>query len=117
MESKLLKVKLKPNSKPHFLELLQFIKANPEAPKQEMLQKGYFWDSFFLDKDENLFMVLKSQDFSKIMMDESELVHTAFRPVYERFRSQCWVEGSYEDIEALFCFNDSLSFLGLTVEK
>lgn len=116
MESKLLKVKLRPNSKPHFFELLQFIKVNPEAPKSEMLQKGYFWDSFFLDKDENLFMVLKSQDFSKIMMDESELLQTAFRPVYERFRTQCWIEGSYEDIEELFCFNDSFSFLGLPVE-
>ncbi|MDF0532850.1 hypothetical protein PY479_01000 [Shewanella sp. A32] len=116
MESKLLKVKLKTNSKPHFFELLEFIKANPEAPKEEMVQKGYFWDSFFLDKDENLFMVLKSKDFSKIMMDESELIQTAFRPIYERFRTQCWIEGSYEDIEELFCFNDSFSFLGLAVE-
>jgi len=116
MESKLLKVKLKPNSKPHFLTLLKFMQADPAAPKNEMLQKGYFWDSFFLDKDDNLYMVLKSKDFTKIMLDESELVETAFRPVYERFRSQCWVAGSYEDIEALFCFNDALSFLGLAVE-
>ena len=116
MESKLLKVKLRPNSKPHFLALLKFMQADPAAPKNEMLQKRYFWDSFFLDKDDNLYMVLKSKDFTKIMLDESELVATAFRPVYERFRSQCWVAGSYEDIEELFCFNDALSFLGLAVE-
>ncbi len=116
MQAKLLKVKLKPYSKQHFFELLQFIKDNPAAPHNEMQQKGYFWDSFFLDQDDNLFMVLKSPDFSKIMQDESALVETAFRQVYQRFRSQCWIEGSYEDIEALFCFNASLSFLGLTTE-
>jgi len=115
MESKLLKVKLKPNSRAKFFELLEYMKNHSDQPKSEMAQKGYFWDSFFIDKENNLFMVLKSDDFSRIMTDESQLIATEFRAIYEHFRKECWVEDSYEDIEELFCFNDALSFLGEAV--
>lgn len=115
MEAKLLKVKLQPHSRAKFEDLLEFMKANPQLPQTEMAQKGYFWDSFFIDNDDNLFMVLKSPDFSKIVIDDAEIVPTAFREVYDQFRQACWVKGSYQDIEALCCFNDSLSFMGNAV--
>jgi hypothetical protein len=114
MESKLLKVKLKPGSKTKFFELLEYMKAQPSEPYSEMAQKGYFWDSFLLDEEDNLFMVLKSADFSSIMTDESRLIETGFRTVYEEFRKLCWIEGTYQDIEELYCFNKALSFLGKT---
>ena len=107
-------MKLKTGSKDKFFELLEYMKAQPKEPYLEMTQKGYFWDSFFLDREDNLFMVLKSHDFSSIMMDESELVETGFRAVYEKFRKECWIEGTYQDIEELCCFNQTLSFLGQT---
>ena len=112
MESKLLKVKLKPGSKAKFFELLEYMKSQPSEPHSEMMQKRYFWDSFFLDNEDNLFMVLKSPDFSSIMTDELALIETGFRSIYERFRKDCWIEGTYQDIEELYCFNEALSFLG-----
>lgn len=115
MEAKLLKVKLQPNSRAKFEALLEFMQTHPQLPQTEMAQKGYFWDAFFIDNDDNLFMVLKSPDFSKIIIDDTEIVPTAFRDVYDKFRQECWVKGSYQDIEALFCFNDSLSFMGTAV--
>lgn len=115
MEAKLLKVKLKEGSKARFQKLLEFMQRDPTAPLDEMKQKGYFWDAFFLSEDNYLYMVLKSNDFSKIMADESQLIATTFREVYETFREDSWVEGSYEDIAPLFCFNHSLSFMGKEV--
>jgi hypothetical protein len=76
-----------------------------------MEQKGYFWDSFFIDQDNTLFMVLKSHDFSSIMMDESALIATEFREVYDAFRQACWVQESYQDIDELYCFNQAFSFM------
>jgi hypothetical protein len=49
------------------------------------------------------------------MLDESALIATHFRDVYEEFRQNCWVVGSYEDIESLYCFNQAISFMGNTV--
>ena len=113
MESKLLKVKLQPNSKEKLLELVSYIKQKPSEPFSEMQQKGYFWDSFFMDGEGFLYMVLKSEDFSSIMQDEESLIETEFRSHYEKFRSECWVQSSYQDIEEMFCFNKELSFLGI----
>jgi hypothetical protein len=115
MESKLLKVKLKPGSKAHFVQLVEYMQRNVNQPLSEMQQKGYFWDSFFISEDDDLYMVLKSADFSSIMLDESALIATHFRDVYEEFRQNCWVVGSYEDIESLYCFNQAISFMGNTV--
>ncbi|EIV1777545.1 hypothetical protein MOU97_004230 [Vibrio vulnificus] len=89
------------------------MRENIEFPKSEMEQKGYFWDSVFFEKtdeSEYIFIVIKSADFSKIMVDENELVATPFRDVYEKFRSQCWAPELYQDIEPIFCFNASLTF-------
>ncbi|WP_337993082.1 hypothetical protein [Thalassomonas haliotis] len=91
------------------------MRENIEFPKSEMEQKGYFWDSVFYEKDEEyeyIYIVIKSSDFSKIMMDESELVVSPFRGVYEKFRSQCWASEPYIDIEPIFCFNSTLTFSG-----
>jgi hypothetical protein len=116
MESKLLKVKLQPNSKEKLLELVDYIKQNPTEPFSEMQQKGYFWDSFFIDDEDFLFMVLKSKNFASIMQDDASLIETAFRSHYQRFRSLCWVQGSYQDIEEIYCFNKGLSFMGIAHE-
>ncbi len=116
MEAKLLKIKVNPGSKTLFKQLLEYMKNHPEQPLSEMKQKGYFWDSVFYSEDNYLYMVLKSKDFSKIMMDESELIATPFRAVYEEFRESCWIQGAYQDIESLFCFNHSLSFMDTSMD-
>ncbi|MBV1908468.1 MAG: hypothetical protein KUG78_04050 [Kangiellaceae bacterium] len=113
MQSKLLEIKLNPGSKNRVLELIDTMKNNIELPKYEMTQKGYYWDSVFFDikaGQELLYMVIKSEDFSKIMIDESELKPTPFRLFYEKFRSECWAPEMYNDIEALICFNQCLDF-------
>ena len=89
------------------------MKANIEQPANEMAQKGYFWDSVFFDNEagiEYLYIVLKSGDFSKIMVDESNLIPTPFRDIYEKFRNECWVPEPYADIEFLQCFNSEMQF-------
>jgi hypothetical protein len=113
VESKLLKIKLNPNSRSHLDSLISYMRENIEFPKSEMEQKGYFWDSVFFetsDEFEYIYIVIKSADFSKIMLDESELIISPFRDVYEEFRSQCWVTEPYVDLEPIFCFNSSFTF-------
>jgi hypothetical protein len=91
------------------------MRENIEFPKSEMEQKGYFWDSVFYEKEDKfecIYIVIKSDDFSNIMMDESELVVSPFRDVYEKFRTTCWAPGPYIDLEPIFCFNSSLTFSG-----
>ncbi|MBL4942280.1 MAG: hypothetical protein JKY81_11530 [Colwellia sp.] len=113
MESKLLKIKLYFNSRVQLNQLIPYMRENIEFPKSEMDQKGYFWDSVFYEKDEEfeyVYIVIKSTDFSKIMLDESELIVSPFRDVYEQFRSQCWVSEPYLDLEPIFCFNSSMVF-------
>lgn len=113
MESKLLKIKLNSNSRVHLDQLISYMRENIEFPKNEMEQKGYFWDSVFYEKHEGfeyLYIVIKSTDFSKIMMDENELIISPFRDVYEQFRSQCWASEPYLDFEPIFCFNSSMNF-------
>ena len=97
--------------------MLDYMEENPNDPLSEMKQKGYFWDSFFLNEDDHLYMVLKSPDFSKIMTDDADLIATKFRAVYEGFRSNCWIEGTYQDIAPLYCFNGSLTFMGSSIES
>ncbi len=113
MESKLLKIKLKSGSRPHLDNLISYMRENIEYPRDEMQQKGYFWDSTFIEQTEQadfLYIVIKSHDFSKIMVDESELSPTPFREVYEKFRAQCWAPEPYTDLEPIFCFNSSFQF-------
>ncbi|MFC3032732.1 DUF6176 family protein [Pseudoalteromonas fenneropenaei] len=113
METKLLKIKLNPGSREKVDSLLAYMKSHIDFPKQEMEQKGYFWDSVFYDceaEDEFLYIVLKSKSFSKIMTDEAGLISTPFREVYEKFRKECWAPEHYNDVEALFCFNKEVSF-------
>jgi len=113
MESKLLKIKLNPNSRTRVDELLEYMTSSVAGPKNEMSQKGYYWDSVFFGIEvdvEYLYIVLKSNDFSKIMVDESELIATPFREYYDRFRNDCWAPESYEDIESLFCFNTQIEY-------
>lgn len=113
MQSKLLEIKLKPGSKPKVQELINFMKSSIEDPRDEMAQKGYFWDSVFFDiKDgqELLYIVLKSEDFSSIKIDESEIEATPFRTYYNLFRKECWAPEMYNDIEDIHCFNKSLVF-------
>lgn len=117
MESKLLKVKLKSGARQKFLELVELIKNQPNDSFSEMAQKGYYWDSFFLDQENYLYMVLKSADFSSIMMDDSMLIKTAFRQNYDEFRARYWIDDTYQDIEELFCFNDAINFLGHEVSS
>ena len=86
---------------------------NIEFAKSEMAQKGYFWDSVFfetIEATEFLYIVIKSEDFSKIMIDESELVETPFREIYETFRKSCWSPEPYTDIEPIACFNNLVNF-------
>jgi hypothetical protein len=113
MQSKLLKIKLNPNSRDHLDALIAYMRENIAFPKSEMEQKGYFWDSVFFQSDdefEYIYIVIKSADFSKIMIDESELIASPFREVYEKFRTSCWAPEPYVDIEPIFCFNSSLTF-------
>lgn|GEM_PF-7010220 len=115
MQSKLLKIKLMPNSRIHLEALIAYMREHIEFPKSEMEQKGYFWDCVFYEKTNNfeyVYIVIKSNDFSKIMMDESEIIISPFRAVYEKFRDQCWAPEPYTDLEPVFCFNSSLTFSG-----
>lgn len=114
MQAKLLKIKLNANSRPSLDKLLSYMKENAEFPRVEMAQKGYYWDSAFFETVEDieyLYIVIKSTDFSTIMMDESELDSTPFREVYEAFRASCWSPEPYKDIEPLICFNSKMEFL------
>ncbi|MGS0680515.1 DUF6176 family protein [Shewanella sp. 125m-7] len=113
MESKLLKIKLKLGSREKLDNLICYMRENIEFPKSEMGQKGYYWDSVFYESTrdhEHIYIVIKSVDFSKIMLDESALLHTPFREVYEKFRQECWVNEPYSDIDATACFNSSMQF-------
>ncbi len=113
MQSKLLKIKLKPNSRAHLAVLVEYIESDIKQPEYEMQQKGYYWDSLFIESSSEcdyLYMVIKSVDFSKIMVNEDVLIATEFREVYERFRSQCWVADAYNDIEVVACFNSAMVF-------
>jgi hypothetical protein len=115
LQSKLLKIKLKKGSRPHLEKLLVYMKENYRFPLNEMEQKGYFWDSVFLDGEDQLYIVLKSADFSKIMENEEQLIATPFREIYDNFRNDCWSSDPYEDIESLASFNRSFTFLGSKV--
>ena len=89
------------------------MRDNIEYPRDEMEQKGYFWDSTLIEQTEDadfLYIVIKSHDFSNIMVNENDLPPTPFREVYEKFRNQCWAPEPYTDIEPIFCFNSSFSF-------
>lgn len=113
MEAKLLKIKLRANSRDQLDSLISYMRKNIEYPKKEMEQKGYFWDSVFYEKNEvfeYIYIVIKLADFSNIMLDESELIVSPFRDVYEKFRSQCWASEPYLDLEPIFCFNSSITF-------
>ncbi|GLX80140.1 hypothetical protein tinsulaeT_34800 [Thalassotalea insulae] len=113
MESKLLKIKLNSGYRSQLERLIAYMRENIEYPANEMTQKGYFWDSTFIEQTDEadfLYIVLKSHDFSKIMLDENELSPTPFREVYEQFRRQCWAPEPYTDIEPIFCFNSSFKF-------
>jgi hypothetical protein len=112
MQAKLLKIKLVSGSHPELEKLITYMMENHMEPLNEMKQKGYMWDSVFLDESDSLYIVIKSEDFTKIMMDESELIHTPFRAMYEKFRQDCWSSEPYSDIEPLACFNSSVDFLG-----
>ena len=113
MESKLLKIKLKAGSRSDIDSLVAYMRTNITYPRNEMSQKGYYWDSIFVeqgDKVDFLYIVIKSEDFSKIMVDESELLSTPFRQVYDDFKAKCWLPGPYEDLEPVFCFNSAMQF-------
>lgn len=112
MQAKLLKIKLVPGSRPELEKLIAYMMENHIEPLNEMKQKGYMWDSVFLDESDSLYIVIKSEDFTKIMMDENELIHTPFRTVYEKFRQDCWSSEPYLDIESIACFNNGVDFLG-----
>jgi len=89
------------------------MRENIEFPKSEMDQKGYYWDSVFYemnDTAEYMYIVIKSSNFSNIIIDEADLLISPFRVVYERFREECWAPEHYLDIEPIFCFNSSLVF-------
>ena len=110
---KLLKIKLKAKSRAQLDSLISYMRKNIEYPKREMEQKGYFWVSVFYEKNEEaeyIYIVIKSADFSNIMLDENELIVTPFRDIYEQFRAQCWALESYLDLEPIFCFNSSITF-------
>lgn len=113
MESKLLKIELNPGSRPHLEALIQFMQDNIEFPRNEMEQKGYYWDSVFIENIEGidyLYVVIKSNDFSSIMRDEQGLIETPFREVYEAFRKQCWAPRPYVDITSIARFNSKVVF-------
>ncbi|REL27247.1 hypothetical protein DXX93_12175 [Thalassotalea euphylliae] len=113
MESKLLKIKLKAGSRADLDSLVAYMRENIAHPRDEMSQKGYFWDSIFIeqtDKADFLYIVIKSEDFSTIMVDESELSLTPFRQVYDDFKTKCWLPEPYEDLEPVFCFNSAMQF-------
>jgi len=114
MESKLLRIQLKPSSRGKVESLVKFMIENPIHPKEEMKQKGYFWDSIFLEEvnDKNfVYIVLKSENFSSIMLNEKGLIETPFREIYEQFRIEAWMPETYTDIEEIFCFNESMVFI------
>ena len=114
MQAKLLRIKLNPNSRARLDNLLEYMQSNPEFPRQEMEQKGYYWDSAFFEKVNNvefLYLVIKSPDFSKIMMDESQLIATPFRDLYDAFRQSSWAPEPYEDLELLTCFNSEMKYV------
>jgi len=88
--------------------------ANPSYPKNEMQQKGYFWDSVFFEEVNGknfMYIVVKSEDFTTIMQNETDLIETPFRKIYEKFRLDTWVSETYKDIEEVFCFNESMVFI------
>lgn len=114
MESKLLRIELQPSSRATLNSLINFMVENPINPKTEMAQKGYFWDSVFFEEvnDQNfIYIVVKSEDFSSIMLNENNLVHTPFREIYEKFQRDAWIPETYTDIEEIFCFNESMVFI------
>lgn len=111
MESKLLKIQLNQGSRNNIEQLIWYIPENIEFPKSEMDQKGYYWDSVFYEINDDakyVYIVMKSSDFSKTMVDETGLLVSPFRTVYERFREECWAPEHYLDIEPMFYFNSSL---------
>ncbi len=58
-------------------------------------------------------MAMHWRIYEGILQDEASLIETEFRSHYEKFRTECWQQASYQDIEEIFCFNKELSFLGI----
>ncbi len=62
MESKLLKIKPNANSRVQFDSLISFMTEKIKHPISEMVQKGYFWDSIFHEKNKGfkyIYIVIK----------------------------------------------------------
>lgn len=73
-----------PNSRTHLAKLIGFIEQNIALSEYEMRQKGYYWDSVFIESTvecDYLYMVIKSVGFSKIVLNKDELIATQFRDV------------------------------------
>lgn len=115
MESRLLKIRMVSDSRARLDSLIQYMREHIDQPRSEMTQKGYFWDSVFWESGPDadyLYIVLKSQDFTRIMSDDAELIATPFRAVYDRFRATSWTSEPYVEMEPIFCFNDTMRFSG-----
>lgn len=113
MESKLLKIKLNKGSEVYVQELIKYMQSNIALPKNEMEQKGYFWDSVFFaieDHEEFMYLVLKSKDFSNIVINDNEIVATEFRNIYDEFRKKCWSQSGYTEPTFIACFNTVFEF-------
>lgn len=109
MESKLLRIKLKPGSEEKVRSLIARMKADIESVKSEMDQLGYYWDSVFMGDVGDctyLYIVGKSQDWSKKAQGVTQ--PTTFRTYYEEFKADCWDES--DQLDHIWCPNGTMEF-------
>lgn len=113
MESKLLKIKLKNSTQGEVKKLVDKMNHDIDSPRKEMAQKGYFWDSVFVSEEGGeafMYVMLKSDDFSQIIIDDNAIEHTEFREYYSLFRDKFWHEEGYTEPTAVACFNAQMAF-------
>lgn len=92
METKLGIAKLKPNSKENVLKMIEWTKNNSELASKHMENKGYYWDSLFLESrpdGDYLIYVCKSSDWSKIKISDENPLNDWSRK-YLRWKEETW---------------------------
>jgi len=92
MKTKIGIVKIKPEAKNNLAVLLEKIRKDPSFAREQMKDKGYYWDSLFIDHrvdGDYLIYVIKSPDFSKIKMGDQDQLNL-FSKEYSHFKNNFW---------------------------
>ncbi len=100
MDTYLGSVKLKAGAKTKVEELIKYTVENKDLALAHMKDKGYFWDSIFVETRSDgdyMIYILKSSDFSKVKRGDSETPLNEWSKKYLEVRDEVW-DGSELDV-------------------